>query len=191
MITIQQYLNLYCGPEVTLHIRYANALNQIFVAFTYGIALPMLFPICLIGLINMYITERYLIVYYYKAPPMIDNQLNDRALQILMSAPVFMVCMGYWMLGNRQMFYNEIIPIQYSNDALLTNHRPFDYTKGIDYTMVLLIFVLMFTFYRGIGKAFLKVVQRFCKFKTLSHINEEWDFDCKVDENIGNYFEGL
>ena len=59
MITIQQYVNAYSGPDVTLFARYASVLNQVFVAFTYGLALPLLFPICLIGLINMYITERY------------------------------------------------------------------------------------------------------------------------------------
>lgn len=96
---------------MTLHIRYANVLNQVFVAFTYGLALPMLFPICLIGLVNMYITERLQIVYFYREPPMIDNQLNDRAVEILMFAPLIMLSFGYWMLGNRQMFYNEHIEV--------------------------------------------------------------------------------
>lgn len=33
-------------------------MNQVFVAFTHGLALPLLFPICLMGLINMYIIEK-------------------------------------------------------------------------------------------------------------------------------------
>jgi hypothetical protein len=108
-----------------------------------------------------------------------------------MAAPIFMVCMGYWMLGNRQMFYNEIIPIQYGNNALLTEHGIFDFSKGFDYTLVLLIFVFMFRFYRSIGKFGLKIIKKFYKFKTFSKINDDWDFCDEVDENIGFYFESL
>jgi hypothetical protein len=158
MLTIQSYINLHCGPEVTLHIRYANILNQVFVAFTYGLALPLLFPICLMGLINMYITERFQVVYFYREPPVIDNQLNDRALRILMLAPVLMLCFTYWLLGNRQMFYNEHIGITYSNSALFTKHEPFDFSKGVDVTLLILFFIPLFLFFRKVGKIFLKVL---------------------------------
>ena len=108
-----------------------------------------------------------------------------------MAAPIFMLCSGYWMLGNRQMFYNEIIPIEYGNHALLTDHKPIDYSYGLDYTSILLLFIVMFKFYRGVGKFFLRIVKRFYKFKTFSKINDDWEFDDEVDENIGFYFEGL
>lgn len=78
-----------------------------YVAFTHGLALPLLFPITLFGIINIYLCERVLFAYFYRQPPMFDNLLNDRALSILMFAPLFMVMFSYWMIGNRQMFYNE------------------------------------------------------------------------------------
>ena len=37
---IHQYIKLYSGPDVLLHFRYSVLLNQIFVCFTYGLALP-------------------------------------------------------------------------------------------------------------------------------------------------------
>jgi hypothetical protein len=49
----------------------------------------------------------------------------------------------------------------------------------------------MFKFYRGMGKFFLKIANKFYKFKKFSKINDDWDFCDEVDENIGYYFEGL
>ena len=98
---------LYSGPDVVLPIKYAVIINMIFVTFTYGIALPILFPICLVGMINMYITERILFAFFYKKPPMIGNVLSAKGLTVLQYAPVTMMFSGYWLLGNRQMFFNE------------------------------------------------------------------------------------
>ena len=47
------------------------------VAFTHGVALPMLFPVALFGLVNNYFTERILLAYYYRQPPMLDNRINN------------------------------------------------------------------------------------------------------------------
>lgn len=65
---------------------------------------------------------------------MIDNQLNDRALSILMVAPIMMMSFGYWFLGNRQMFFNEHVDVQYANGSKLVDHAAFDFSKGFDYS---------------------------------------------------------
>ena len=106
--TIQQFVESYAGPEVELHIRYSFIFNSIFVCFTYGLALPILFPITLFTLINMYISERYLFAYYYRKPPVFGGDMNDGALKILTYAPFCMIAFGYWQLGNRQIFFNDI-----------------------------------------------------------------------------------
>ena len=56
--SIQGYVNLYAGPEYLMHFKYSSILNNIFVAFMYGLALPLLFPVALFGLIVLYIVER-------------------------------------------------------------------------------------------------------------------------------------
>ena len=90
-------------------------MNLIFVTFTYGLALPILFPICLVGMINILVTEKWQFAYFYQQPPLIDNKLNDRALKILEWAPIMMLVFGYWQLGNRQMFFNEVSDLSYTS----------------------------------------------------------------------------
>ena len=76
-VTIQEYVNLYAGPEVEIHFRYSAILNIVFVTFTHGIALPVLFPIAVVGLLNMYISEKYMFAYFYRKPPLFDNKINE------------------------------------------------------------------------------------------------------------------
>lgn len=90
------YINLYAGPEVELHFRYSNIMNQIFVCFTYGLTIPMLFPITLLSLLNHYAVERYNFIYNYRKPPMLANKLNEGALSIMKVAPLFMLSFGWW-----------------------------------------------------------------------------------------------
>ena len=84
---------------------------MVFVTFTHGIALPVLFPIACFAMCNMYIAEKIQFAFFYKQPPLLDNSLNDSSLKMLQLAPVFMICFGYWQLGNRQIFFNEISPV--------------------------------------------------------------------------------
>ena len=107
MISIQQYINLYSGPEYLIHYKYSSILNIVFVTFMYGLALPLLFPIALVSLIILYIVEKLCIVYYYKEPPSYDEKLNVIAVKILFWAPLLMYSVGYWMISNKQMFENE------------------------------------------------------------------------------------
>ena len=89
------------------------------------------------------------------------------------------------------MFFNEIIPIQYGTNALFTDHKPFDFSRGIDYTLILLFYVVLFIYFRRIGKFGLRLIKKCYKFKKFEKINDDWDFCDEVDENIGFYFEGL
>lgn len=75
-VTIQQFINVYAGPEVVVHFRYSSILNMVFVTFTHGLAIPLLFPITLVGVTNIYICERISFAYLYRRPPMFDNFLN-------------------------------------------------------------------------------------------------------------------
>lgn len=100
-ITVPQYETLYSGPEVQFHLKYSSMMYMVFVTFTHGIALPILFPISCFAMCNMYIIEKLQFAYFYRQPPLLDNSLNDSSLRILQKAPLFMLCFGYWQLGNR------------------------------------------------------------------------------------------
>ena len=72
-----KFIDLYSGPGVLIHTKYAFIMNMVFVCFTYGLALPLLFPMALLGVFNLYVTERLLFAYYHRKPPVIDNKLNS------------------------------------------------------------------------------------------------------------------
>ena len=56
--TIQSFVALYAGPDNSMHFRYSAVLMQVFVTFTHGLAVPMLFPITILGVVNTYIMEK-------------------------------------------------------------------------------------------------------------------------------------
>ena len=82
-VTNQQYINLYAGPEYMMHFRYSSIMLLVFVSFTYGLFIPIMFPIAGIGIFNMYVVERMTLAYYYRQPPMFDEKLNARAIDLL------------------------------------------------------------------------------------------------------------
>jgi hypothetical protein len=53
---------------------------------------------------------------------MYDEKLNKRAIKLLKMAPVFMFFLGYWALGNRQIFFNEAHPVVHKNQVADPGH---------------------------------------------------------------------
>jgi hypothetical protein len=174
---VTEYVNLYSGPEMLMHFKYSNVLNIALVCLTHGIAMPLLFPIGLLGIANNYFTERILLAYYYRQPPMIDNRMNERALNLLEKSPILMLCAGYWYLGNRQIFFNEYAHIEENfGEVKDTGHRVFDYSKGPDHTIMLLIIAICVLFQRNIVKVIMRTLQCmgcFLRLKKLEQIENE------------------
>ena len=83
-----------------IHYRYSTILNIVYVTFTYGIALPILFPIAFLCMMNIFIAERIQLAYFFKQPPLYDDRLQKSALSQLQYAPAIMMSMGYWFLSN-------------------------------------------------------------------------------------------
>lgn len=42
----------------------------------YALFMPIIVPIALLGIFNMYCVERLALAYYYRKPPMFDEKLN-------------------------------------------------------------------------------------------------------------------
>jgi hypothetical protein len=61
-----KFIQLYSGPDTLIHIKYSYIMNMIYVCFTYGLALPLLFPITVFGMFNLYIMERIQFAYIYR-----------------------------------------------------------------------------------------------------------------------------
>lgn len=91
---------MYAGPEFLIYSQNAFALVLIFTTFLYGVLMPILFFVCMIGLINMYIVDNIALTYFYRKPPMYDDKLNERVYSILLWAPALTFTFGYWALTN-------------------------------------------------------------------------------------------
>jgi len=100
-ITMQQYVNIYAGPNFFMHYKYSSMMNIIFITMMYGVGMPILFPIALATYCVVYCLEKYMMYYVYKSPPAYDEYLNEAFLGRLTIAPLFMLGFGYWMLTNK------------------------------------------------------------------------------------------
>ena len=65
-------MDVYDGPELYLPQKYALLLWYIYMAFTYGAVIPIMFPLATIGMINLYVADWLLIVYFAQKPPNYD-----------------------------------------------------------------------------------------------------------------------
>lgn len=113
--SIQSFVEIYQGEEFSLHYKYSYVLVVVFVTMTFGIGLPVLFPIAFMSLALLYITERLMIVYSYRRPIMFNTKTNLRAYDLMLAAPVCYCIFGALMFSNQQVFRNNLLP----NDGTL------------------------------------------------------------------------
>ena len=95
------------------------------ITMLFGPGMPMLFPLGLLAFIILYCCERLAIAKYYRLPPNIDDSLNYDCIQDILWTPIFYAGMGFWLFTNRQIFANDVIPIQYLHDVQRMNHEIF------------------------------------------------------------------
>jgi hypothetical protein len=106
-ITLQQYINTYAGPVWFIQWKYSSILNIVYVTLTFGMGLPLLFPLAAVQMLVIYCLEKYMIYYLYQEPPAYDEVLSNSVLRKLTRAPLFMIAFAYWMLTNRQLIQND------------------------------------------------------------------------------------
>jgi len=179
--TIQAYINLYSGPEYAMHFKYSGMMNMVFVVFMYGLAIPLLFPIALLGFTVLYTVERLLITYFYRKPPMFDEKLNESAISKLKYAPVFMMFFGYWCLSNVQLFTNHSGKITSTLVPVNTYHTmwSFNVNQALP-LMVMGLFIFLTIFFDDVVNRLL------LKFNIISDEDED-----EVDEGLGSYWACL
>lgn len=193
--SINEYVNLYSGPELEIWFRYSAMLNFVFVTFTHGIAMPLLFPIGAFGMFNQYFFERILLARYYKQPPLFDERLNKMTVNLMRIAPLVMMAFGYWYLGNRQMFFNQKVVIDNKQDSVDSKHNFFMYTPGkVDHTVPILIFLgLMITqkVFIVSMRAFFTLIRVFKPASEFNKLSAYGDEALLVDEHIPKYHKAL
>ena len=96
----QQALNaLFIGPEFDLAVKYAIILNLIFSCFLYSGGIPLLNCFCFCGLFVIYWTDKYLILRYYRKPPVYNETLNTQAVNYLPLCVIFHCAFALYMYG--------------------------------------------------------------------------------------------
>lgn len=179
------YITLWSGPIYMMHFKYSSMLTQVYMSFIYGLFLPALFPIAMMGIANLYICEKYQIYYWYRKPPMFDDKLNKQAIGILLMAPIAMFMMAFWAFGNTQMFFGVAASIDHNNKIPDPQHPLF--MAGFNQTHMCLIIFLSLLFGRT-----LSVLYEYLKSKVATNDADDNDvLDKDVEENIDFYWRSL
>ena len=106
-----------------MHFKYASIENTVFVTFMYGFGMPILFPIAALNFLILYLTERSMLFYAYRLPPMYDHRLSESVLNKLNFAPCLLLFFGYWMVSNQQLISNDHLePVATPSSIPKTNH---------------------------------------------------------------------
>lgn len=84
--------------------------------------MPILYPIGLLAMIILYVTERLTLAYYYKIPPQVDSKVLMDSIWIMKWGIVGSFYIGYWMFSNNQIFSNWVFPVSYNYMNEATNH---------------------------------------------------------------------
>lgn len=95
------YKAIYSGTDYVIHFKYSGVLNIVYIAFFYGMGLPLLFPIAGASVFSQWANERYNVAYVNKLPPTLDDKLTKNAINMLKWAPLLLCFNGYWMISNK------------------------------------------------------------------------------------------
>lgn len=67
----------------------------------YGAGLPILFPIAFLSIVSLYVTERLMMAYSYKKPPMYGTQTNQTTMKVMLEAPILYCILAAWLFTNQ------------------------------------------------------------------------------------------
>jgi hypothetical protein len=130
----------------------------VYVTLLFGIGMPILYPIAILNLSVIYLVERYVLAYYYRVPPTMDDRLVKNAMETLRFAPLVFLMNAFWMLTNQQIFANDVSKLETSLDRMNPNH---DLGIILEFTpaspiLLVLVFLLIANFFKQHFPAFLE-----------------------------------
>lgn len=175
-------MNTYAGPVHLMHFKYATAMNTIYTGFMYGLALPVMFPIGCLTFFNIYVVEKLCVAYWYQKPPMYGPELNSAALDMMRWAPLAYFIFGYWIMGNKQIFNNTVVSVEFNNVPVPTDHNGWPWNENgpaVPMFFFLCAFLIVMC-----GKKYIAMCLKRC------NLSQDTD-EIEVDEQLGNYFETL
>ena len=76
-----------------------------------------------------------------RLPPALDDKLIRNSLHMMRWAPLFFLANGYWMVSNRQIFFNEYTFKDFNHEGMKSGHL-FKWSTN-DHALPLAIFALI------------------------------------------------
>ena len=109
----------------------------------YAFGLPIFLILTLICLIISYIIDKIVVAYYHRKPPMYDDTLNKTSVHFMKWGAFIYLAIAYWMISNRQMFGNVLIPKEYQDQVdeyqhYLHSENPFRFQSILKWTAIIL-----------------------------------------------------
>lgn len=153
----------------------------------YGLGIPILFPIAAVAYLVLYCTEKLMLHYAYKQPPMYDERINNNVLSIMTYAPLMFLAFGYWMLTSKQLLGNEVYPFENTSDVTRSGHlwtesfslEAYNANPGMPLLIMFWVFLL--------GTIFRNYIYK--------HLANKWASlrvgEFEIDEDLDNYFKTL
>jgi RNA recognition motif-containing protein len=109
---IQGDLNqMMIGPEFAIEVHTAINLNIVFTCFLYSSGMPIMNWICFFVLLIRYWVDKWLVLRFFKKPPIYKEEINNKALNILPFAGMLHCLFGMYMYGS-----DKIFPSSYNAD---------------------------------------------------------------------------
>ena len=200
--TIQSYVALYGGQPFSVHVRYSNMLNILFMTMMYGAALPLLYPIAMFSFAVLYVQDITLLVYFAEAPPSYDNDLNTRFISIIQKSPILLLGMAFWQLTNQELLPYDTAPLEFIhrlNETRITRHRWYDYFHLGAVKLcgpALPVFILFWVYVIYFGVSYLsKIFKCWKTLKLPKPIQKIMDLfkidDVEIVENLDDYAHSL
>jgi hypothetical protein len=110
--TMQQYIDIYGGPDYPIHWQYSNITTTVWMTFMFGGVMPILYPISALSFFIQYVSDSLCYAYRNKKPPMYDDSITNNALLWMKWGAVPLnLCMTFWAYSNHQMFDNSPVPM--------------------------------------------------------------------------------
>lgn len=96
-----EYKDLFSGPVFDFHYKHAYMLTLVWVTFLFAPGMPILFPIALLAMIILYMSNQMMLAKVCKRPPAYDESMTKVTLKLLKVAPLLYALMGAWLYSNQ------------------------------------------------------------------------------------------
>ena len=112
----KEYEKIYIGPEFPFSERYAKILVNLSICFLYGANCPIIYIFFLVFLIVTFIVDKYLMINYYRKPPLYGNILSEKILNYFFFSVFLFIYGTFYNLSNPYLLHNEYIKTKYAKD---------------------------------------------------------------------------